>query len=89
MTRDNTPFQVWYERDENRQSDFRKGDHVNLLIASTLLRGVVDSVAEDSIYLTIEQRKNISDPVNAWEPIQYKKKLSLFEMRCYCQEVRR
>ncbi len=87
--KDTTPFDVWYERDENRQTDFKKGDHVELLIATTILRGVVESVAEDSIYLTIEQRKNLSDPVDAWDPVQYKKKLSLFEMRCYCHEVRR
>ena len=86
--KDTTPFDVWYERDD-RQTDFKKGDHVELQIASTLLRGIIDSVAEDSIYLTIEQRKNLSDPDNTWEPVAYKKKLSLFEMYCYCQEVRR
>lgn len=84
MTKDNTPFAVWYDR-----HDYKKGDHVELLIASTLLRGVVESVAENTIYLTIEQRKNISDPADDWEPLSYEKKLSMFEMRCYCQEVRR
>ena len=86
MTKDTT-FEVWYDSD--RQKEFQKGDHVELLIASTILRGVVESVAENTIYLTIEQRKNIADPVDAWEPFSYEKKLSLFEMRCYCQEVRR
>lgn len=85
---DMTPFEDWYERND-RQTDFQKNDHVELLIASLLLRGVIDSVAEDAIYLTIEQRKNLSDPADAWEPVQYQKKLSLFEMRCYCHEVRR
>lgn len=85
MKKDNTPFEVWYDR----QTDFKKGDHVELLIATTLLRGVVESVAEDAVYLTIEQRKNFSDPTDDWEPFSYEKKLSMFEMRCYCQEVRR
>ena len=84
MTKDNTPFEVWYDRQY-----FQKGDHVELLIATTLLRGVIESVADYTVYLTIEQRKNISDPADAWEPVAYKKKLSLFETRCYCQEVRR
>lgn len=85
MTLENTPFEVWYDR----QTEFKKGDHVKLLIATTLLSGVIESVADNAVYLTIEQRKNLSDPADAWEPFSYEKKLSLFEMRCYCQEVRR
>lgn len=69
--------------------DFRKGDIVELWISSTALRAEVQSVGENDIYLIVTGRKNISDASAEWEPVTYKKKLTMFEMYVYCQAVKR
>lgn len=68
---------------------FRKGDIVELWISSTALRAEVQSVGENDIYLIVTGRKNISDASAEWEPVTYKKKLTVFEMLVYCQAVKR
>lgn len=69
--------------------DFHKGDIVELWISSTALRAEVQSIGEHDIYLFVTGRKSISDASAEWEPVAYKKKLTLFEMYVYCQSVNR
>lgn len=73
----------------NQSPPFKKGDIVELWIASTALRAEVHAVGEQDIDLIVTGSKNTADTSADWEPVSYKKKLSLFEMCVYCQAVER